>query len=87
MIPSFYVYVIAGHTTTGPIARLMVARGTLGLLVELTGIYLVLHERKGLIPPRLRVHNFKLTLCALLGPWTLTAALGVGIHYAGYLLT
>lgn len=85
MIPSFYSYVIAGHTTTSPIARLMIAHGTLGLVVELTGIYLVLHERTGLMPRRLRVRNFKLTMRALLGLWTLTTVLGVGIYYAGYL--
>src|SRR5512142_1811584 len=40
MITSFYAYVIAGHATTGVVANLMMVHGILGLLAELTGIYL-----------------------------------------------
>ena len=87
MITSLYSYVILGGTTTGAIAVLMMIHGTLGLIAELTGIYLVLRMRTQLIPPRLRVRNFKLVMRSLLGLWTLIVVLGLGIFYFRYLAT
>jgi plastocyanin len=85
MITSFYSYVILGGTTGGTIAVLMMIHGTLGLIAELTGIYLVLRMRTQLIPPRFRVRNFKLVMRSLLGLWTAIVLLGLGIFYFRYL--
>ncbi len=85
MIPSLYSYVIAGHTSYGVLADLMMVHGTLGLIAELTGIYLILRMSTRLIPPGLQVRNFKLLMRALLGLWTVIALLGFGIYYYRYL--
>jgi plastocyanin/uncharacterized membrane protein YozB (DUF420 family) len=85
MITSFYSYIILGGTTGGTIAVLMIIHGTLGLIAELTGIYLVLRMRTQLIPPRFRVRNFKLVMRSLLGLWTVIVALGLSIYFFRYL--
>ena len=85
MITSFYNYVIAGGTVTGTVAQLMFVHGSLGLLAELTGIYLILRMSTHVIPPRLRVRNFRLVMRSLLGLWTVLVLLGFGIYYARYL--
>jgi plastocyanin/uncharacterized membrane protein YozB (DUF420 family) len=85
MITSFLSYVILGGTTSGTIAILMIIHGLLGLIAELTGIYLVLRMRTQLIPPRFRVRNFKLVMRSLLGLWTVIVVLGLGIYYFRYL--
>ena len=85
MITSFYSYVIAGGTVTGTVAQLMMVHGFLGLVTELTGIYLILRMTTHLIPPRLRVRNFRLVMRSVLGLWTLLVLLGFGIYYAHYL--
>lgn len=85
MVTSLYSYVILGGTATGTVAWLMIIHGALGLVAELTGIYLVLRMRTHLIPPRFRVRNFKLLMRSLLGLWTLVVVLGFGIYYFRYL--
>ncbi len=85
MVTSFYSYVILGGTTSGTVAVLMIIHGTLGLIAELTGIYLVLRMRTQIIPPRFRVRNFKLVMRSLLGLWTAVVLLGLGIFYFRYL--
>jgi plastocyanin/uncharacterized membrane protein YozB (DUF420 family) len=85
MITSFYSYVIAGGTVTGTVAQLMMVHGFLGLVAELTGVYLILRMTTHLIPPRLRVRNFRLVMRSVLGLWTLLVLLGFGIYYARYL--
>jgi plastocyanin len=85
MFTSFYSYIVLGGTTTGTVAALMMIHGTLGLIAELTGIYLVLRMRTQLIPPRFRVRNFKLVMRSLLGLWTIIVVLGLGIYYFRYL--
>jgi uncharacterized membrane protein YozB (DUF420 family) len=85
MIPSFFPYVILGDTTTGTVAVLMIFHGTLGLIAEFVGIYLVLRMRTQLIPPRFRVRNFKLVMRSLLVLWTIIVVLGLGIYYFRYL--
>jgi len=82
---SFYSYIIAGGTTTGVIASLMMVHGFLGLLAELTGIYLILRMSTKVIPAGLRVRNFKLVMRSLLGLWTVIVLLGFGIYYYRYL--
>lgn len=84
MFTSFYSYVILGGATGGTIAVLMMVHGLLGLIAELTGIYLVLRMRTQLIPPRFRVRNFKLVMRSLLGLWTLIVVLGLGLYYLRY---
>ncbi len=85
MFTSFYNYIIAGGTMTGTVASLMFIHGGFGLIAELTGIYLILRMRTKILPPRLRVRNFKLVMRVLLGLWTVVVVLGVGIYYARYL--
>jgi plastocyanin len=82
---SFYSYVIAGGTTTGTVATLMIIHGVIGLLAELTGIYLILRMSTKILPAGLRVRNFRLVMRSLLGLWTALVLLGVGIYYARYL--
>ena len=86
MIPSFYQYVILGGTTGGIVARLMLLHGLLGLMAELSGIYLILRMRTQLIPPRFRVRNFKLVMRSTLALWTVIFILGIGIYYYRYLV-
>ncbi|MBW8005672.1 MAG: hypothetical protein FVQ06_07815, partial [candidate division NC10 bacterium] len=59
MIPSFYQYIILGGTTGGIVAQLMLLHGLLGLVAQLSALYLVLRMSTQLIPPRFRVRNFK----------------------------
>ena len=86
MLPSFYAYVIAGGSTTGRVAQLMIGHGVVGLVVEAFAIYLILRMRTELIPPRLRIGNIKLAMRATLALWTLLVLLGVGIYAERYLL-
>ena len=86
MIPSFYQYVILGGTTGGVVAQLMLLHGVLGLIAELSGVYLVLRMRTALIPPRLRIRDFKLVMRATLGLWTIIFVLGIGVYYYRYLV-
>jgi plastocyanin len=85
MFTSFFNYIIAGRTVTGTVANLMIIHGVIGLLAELTGIYLILRMSTKILPPGLRVRNFKLVMRSLLGLWTVVVALGFGIYYARYL--
>ncbi len=85
MFTSFYNYVIAGGTTTGTVANLMMIHGLVGLAAELTGIYLILRMNTHILPERLCVRNFKLVMRSLLGLWTVLVVLGLGIYYARYL--
>ncbi len=85
MVTSLYSFVIAGETTTGTVATLMMIHGALGLAAEITGIYLILRMRTQLIPPRFRVRNFKLVMRSLITLWTLIVVLGFGIYYFRYL--
>jgi len=82
---SFYNYVVAGGTTRGIVALLMMVHGFLGVVAQGTGIYLILRMRTQLIPPRWRVRNFKLVMRATLALWTVLVVLGVGIYYYRYL--
>jgi len=85
MITSFYNFVILGGTTSGISASLMMVHGFLGLVAEATGIYLILRMRTQIIPPRLRVSNFKLLMRMTLGLWTIIIVLGLGIYYFRYI--
>ena len=82
---SFWNFVIAGGTTGGIIARLMMAHGILGILAEGSGIYLILRMRTQVIPPRFRVSNFKPVMQTTLGLWTILVLMGVGVYYYRYL--
>lgn len=68
-----------------PLSQLAMIHGSLGLIAEITGIYLVLRMRTNWIPKNLRVKNFKLVMRATIGLWTLIIALGLGIYYLGYI--
>ena len=85
MITSFYNFVILGGTTGGISTSLMIVHGILGLVAETTGIYLILRMRTQIIPPRLRVSNFKLLMRMTLGLWTIIIVLGLGIYYYRYI--
>jgi len=87
MVTSFYSYVIRGGTTAGIVAYLMIFHGIIGTLAELTGIYLILRMNTSVIPPKLRVKNFKLVMRCLLGLWTLVFLGGFSIYYARYIAT
>ena len=82
---SFWNFVIAGGTTGGVVARLMMAHGILGILAEGSGIYLILRMRTQVIPPRFRVQNFKPVMQSTLGLWTILVLMGVGVYYYRYL--
>ncbi len=56
----------------------------MGLIAELSGIYLVLRMRTKLIPPALRIKNFKRQMQLTLGLWTATAIVGLIIYAAFY---
>ena len=81
---SFWNFVIAGGTTGGTVARLMMAHGILGILAEGSGIYLILRMRTEVIPPRFRVRNFKPVMQTTLGLWTILVLMGVGVYYYRY---
>ncbi len=85
MSTSFYNFVILGGTTGGTTASLMIVHGSLGLVAEATGIYLILRMRSQIIPPRLRVNNFKLLMRLTLGLWTILVVSGLGIYYYRYI--
>ena len=85
MATSFYNYVVSGATTTGTVATLMMVHGFLGLVAQLSGIYLILRMRTQFIPQRFRVRNFKLMMRATLGLWTVIVLLGLGIYYERFL--
>lgn len=85
MITSFYNFVILGGTSSGTTANLMIAHGILGLIAEGTGIYLLLRMRTQIIPPRLRVSNYKRLMRTTLGLWTIIVVLGFGIYYYRYI--
>ena len=86
MIPSFYQYVILGGTTGGIVAQLMLLHGVLGLIAQLSGVYLVVHMRTQFLPARFRVRNFKLVMQVTLGLWTIIFVLGIGIYFYRYLV-
>ena len=81
MVTSFYSYVIRGGTTSGTLAYAMIFHGILGTLAELTGLYLILRMNTSVIPPSLRVKNYKLVMRCLLGLWTLLVLGGFSIYY------
>lgn len=85
MFTSFYNYIIAGGTTTGVVANLMMVHGLVGLVAWLTGIYLILRMNTNILPEWLCVQNFKLVMRSLLGTWTVLVLLGLGIYYVRYL--
>lgn len=86
MIPSFYQYVILGGTTGGIVAQLMLIHGVLGLIAQLSGVYLVVRMRTQLLPARFRVRNFRLVMQLTLGLWTIIFVLGIGIYFYRYLV-
>lgn len=87
MLPSFNTYIIAGQTTTGPVARLMLLHGALGLLAQLSALYLVVRMRTTLLPPRWRVRQIKRPMRAVLLLWTAVVLIGVGVYRERYLVT
>jgi len=86
MVPSFYGYVIAGQSVSGPVAQLMIGHGVLGIVVEIVALYLVLLMRTRLIPKQFRLGNVKLAMRATLTLWTLLVLLGMGIYAERYLV-
>jgi plastocyanin len=87
MISSFNTYIIAGQTTTGSVARIMLLHGALGLVAELTALYLLVRMRTKLLPPRLRVRNIKRLMRAVLLLWTVVVVVGATLYGERYLVT
>ncbi|MEP7198739.1 MAG: DUF420 domain-containing protein [Chloroflexota bacterium] len=89
MIPVINQYVLrTGDFTTFPTPLLMSIHGTLGLIAELLGIYIVIRMlRPAWIPQRLKVKNFKRLMRITLTLWTLIIVLGLGIYFYRYLTT
>lgn len=85
MVTSFYAYVVAGGTTTGRVAQLMIVHGILGILVQGFALYLVLRMRTQVIPQRLRIGNIKTAMRATLAVWTVLVLLGLGIYVERYI--
>lgn len=86
MVPSFNDFIIAGGNTAGFGARLMIAHGLIGLVVELVALYLILQMRTPLVPCRLRIGNIKLAMRATLALWTAVVLMGLTIYVIGYVL-
>ena len=86
MIPVINQYVLrTGDFTTFPTPLLMSIHGTLGLIAELLGIYIVIRMlRPAWIPQRLKVKNFKRLMRITLTLWTLIIVLGLGIYFFRY---
>lgn len=87
MIPSFNSYIIAGQTSTGPVARIMLLHGALGLVAELSALYLLVRMRTKLLPPRLRVRKIKRLMRAVLLLWTVVVVVGATLYGERYLVT
>jgi plastocyanin len=85
MIPSFAAYVVAGGSTTGTVAQLMIGHGMLGIVVQLFALYLVLRMRTRFIPRRFRIGNIQLAMRTTLAVWTVLVLLGIGIYVERYL--
>jgi plastocyanin/uncharacterized membrane protein YozB (DUF420 family) len=85
MVPSFYGYVIAGQSVSGPVAQLMIGHGALGIITEVVALYLVLLMRTKLIPKQFRLGNIKLAMRATLALWAVLVLLGIGIYAQRYL--
>jgi plastocyanin/uncharacterized membrane protein YozB (DUF420 family) len=86
MVPSFYGYVIAGQSVSGPVAQLMIGHGVLGIIVEVIALYLVLLMRTKLIPRQFRLGNIKLAMRTTLALWAVLVLLGIGIYAERYLV-
>lgn len=87
MIPSFNTYIIAGRTTTGPVARIMLLHGAIGLIAELAALYMLALMRTKLLPPRLRIRNIKRPMRAVLLLWTVVVVIGATLYSERYLVT
>lgn len=85
MVTSFYAYVVAGGSSTGTVAQLMIVHGVLGLTVQGFALYLILRMRTSLIPPALRIKNIKTAMRATLAAWAVLVLLGIGIYVERYL--
>lgn len=85
MVTSFYSNVIRGGASSGVVKSLIIAHGSIGLLAEITGVYLILLMNTSLLPPALRVKNYKLVMRSLLVLWTLIVIGGFGIYYTLYI--
>lgn len=85
MATSFYNFVILGGTTGGAVAQSMIVHAFLGLVAELSGIYLILRMRTKVIPPNLRIKNFKRLMQFTLALWTVVVLLGLAIYYLRYI--
>lgn len=84
MVSSFYSYVIQGGTGDS-VARWMIVHAVLGTVAEVTGIYLILRMRTGVIPKRWQIKNFKLMMRSTLALWTVLVVLGVIVYEQRYL--
>ncbi len=87
MLNSFNEYVLKGGATTRSLATLMIIHGSIGLLAEVTAIYLILRMRTNILPRALRVKNYKLVMRLLLGLWTVIVVLGLSVYYFLYLVS
>ena len=86
MVPSFFGYVIAGQSTSGPVAQWMIGHGVLGIIVEVIALYLVLLMRTKLIPSQFRLGNIKFAMRTTLALWAVLVLLGIGIYAERYLM-
>jgi uncharacterized membrane protein YozB (DUF420 family) len=86
MLPSFWDYVVVGGHTTSSGARLTIAHGALGFVVEVVALYLIVQMRTHVVPRRLRIDNIKLAMRATLALWTIVVLMGLGIYVTAYVL-
>lgn len=80
-----YRILASGRPLTDHPTPFVIIHLILGIVAELLGIYLVLRMRTQLIPPSLRVKNFKRLMQFTLGLWTVAALLGLVIYGSFYL--
>jgi uncharacterized membrane protein YozB (DUF420 family) len=85
MAVTFYQFVSSGPDVAEHPGPFIVIHVILGIVAEILGIYLVLRMRTKIIPPALKVKNFKLLMQMTLGLWTAAVLFGL-IVYASYYL-
>jgi hypothetical protein len=87
MWPSFRVQVaprLARHLTA-PYYAVAAAHGALGAVTELFGLYIALMAGTRILPPRLRLRNWKFWMRAELALWWVVILSGAGTYYIWYL--
>ena len=87
MLPSFRVHVAPRIPLKlrSPYYAVATAHAALGTLAELGGLYILLAAGTRLLPPRLRIRNYKLWMRTVLVLWWAVLLLGVATYGRWYI--